>query len=427
METSELLNRRNQFLGSGAALFYEHPIHIVRGEGVHLYDADGTQYIDMYNNVPCVGHANPHVVAAMHEQSKTLNVHSRYLHEGIVDFAERLTSLHHESIESVVFACSGTEANEVAMTMAKIATGGEGFICTDAAYHGNSQQVGQLNRVRTDQVSNPNIRSIPFPQTYRPLSDGLSEAELCDQYLDKVREAIRSFDEGGITLAGMLVCPLLANEGLPNIPAGFMSKAAELVRKAGGLFISDEVQAGYCRSGRWWGYEVMGVAPDIVTMGKPMGNGLPLSAVAAPRHMVDAYRERTRYFNTFAASPLQAATGMAVIDVIEEEQLADNAATVGDYLRSELEQMVESCPSMAEVRGQGLFLAVEWVADKASKRPDREGAVAVINALKDRGFLTGNAGAHGNVVKIRPPLVFQKAHADAFLTAFEDTIKSLHG
>ena len=427
MSNTELKARRDRFLGNGAPLFYNDPLHIVRGEGAWLYDAEGRRYVDMYNNVPCVGHANPHVVAAMHKQAGTLNVHSRYLHEGVVNYAERLTRLHHDTIESAVFACSGTEANEVAMTMARVMTHGRGFICTDAAYHGNSQQVGQLTYVQTGKQRHPHVRSIPFPQTYRPIVEGVSESELTDLYLQKVKDAIAGFQEEDIPLAGMLVCPLFANEGLPNIPAGFMARAADIVREAGGLFIIDEVQSGFCRTGRWWGYEVMDVVPDIVTMGKPMGNGLPLSAVAASRDRVNSFRERARYFNTFASSPLQAATGMAVLDVLENENIPDHVSEVGTYLRGELGKMVDTCEPMAEVRGYGLFVALEWVSSRENRTPDREGAVAVINAMKDKGFLMSNAGALGNVVKIRPPLVFGREHADLFLTAFAETMGELYG
>ena len=427
MPNSDLKARRDRFLGKGAPLFYNEPLHIVRGEGVWLHEADGRKFVDMYNNVPCVGHANPHVVAAMHKQVGTLNVHSRYLHEGIVDYAERLTGLHHETIESVVFACSGTEANEVAMHMARIATKGRGFICTDAAYHGNSQQVGQLTYVSSEKQRSEYVRSIPCPQTYRPIAENVPETELTELYLQKVKEAIAAFQESDVPFAGMMVCPLLANEGLPNIPAGFMPKAAEIVREAGGLFIIDEVQSGFCRSGRWWGYDVMDVVPDIVTMGKPMGNGLPLSAAAARRELVEGFRERSHYFNTFASSPLQAATGMAVLDVLEGENIAEHADAVGGYLRGELEKMVDTCEPVAEVRGHGLFVGLEWVSDLENKTPDREGAVTVINAMKDKGFLMSNAGALSNIVKIRPPLVFGKEHADLFLTAFAETMQELYG
>jgi 4-aminobutyrate aminotransferase-like enzyme len=427
MTNEDLIERRNRLIGAGAALFYREPVHIVRGEGAHLFDADGKRYVDMYNNVPCVGHANPRVVAAMHEQVSTLNVHSRYLHEGILDYAERLAGLHAEHLDCTVFACTGTEANEVAMTMAKVVTGGRGFICTDAAYHGNSAQVGMLSHTKTDQTRYPDIRSIPYPQKYRPLEDGLDENALCARYLAHLSRAIDELVAADIKLAGMLVCPLLANEGLPDIPQGFMRQAADLVRAAGGLFIVDEVQSGFCRSGSWWGYEVMQAVPDIVSMGKPMGNGLPLSGVIAPRDFVEQYRSNSRYFNTFASSPLQAATGMAVLDEIEQNGLRQNAQETGDYLRSQLEPLCESIEPMAQVRGHGLFVGLEWVSDREAKTPDRDGAVDVINAMKDKGFLMSNAGALGNMVKLRPPLVFGRTEADAFLDAFNEAMRELYG
>ncbi|MCZ6869171.1 MAG: aspartate aminotransferase family protein [Gammaproteobacteria bacterium] len=428
MTTADLLARRERLLGAGAALFYKDPINIVRGEGVWLSDPDGRRYLDMYNNVPCVGHAHPHVVEAMHRQAATLNVHSRYLHAGILDYAERLMDLHADPLTSVVFTCTGTEANEVAMRMARTATGGRGIICTNAGYHGNSAEVGKLTRAgQPGRETSSDIRSIPFPQRYRPLEEGTSEADLTELYLAEVRAAIEDFARNDVPFAGMLVCPILANEGLPDIPAGFMTRAAEIVRDAGGLFIADEVQAGFCRTGQWWGYEVTDFVPDIVTMGKPMGNGLPLAACAASSELVDTFRKQTRYFNTFASSPLQAAVGMAVLDVIEKEELQQNAATVGGYLRGELEKLQQGCEPMGDVRGHGLFIGLEWVSDRSDKTPDREAAVTVVNHLKDKGFLISNAGALGNVLKIRPPLVFQQDHADLFLTALQETLHELHG
>jgi 4-aminobutyrate aminotransferase-like enzyme len=424
MTTTELRARRDRVLGVGASLFYRDPITIVRGDGVWLFDADGRRYVDMYNNVPCVGHCHPHVVEAMRQQASTLNVHSRYLHEGVLDYAERLTALHADPLTSVVFACTGTEANEVAMAMARVATGGRGFICTDSAYHGNSAEVSRL----TDATeATDEIRPVPYPQRYRPLRSGLSSSELAELYLSEVRSALDGFEQDGIPLAGMLVCPILANEGLPEIPDGFMPRAAEMVRDAGGLFIADEVQAGFCRTGKWWGYEAMRFVPDIVTLGKPMGNGMPLAGAVARSELVDAFRQHTGYFNTFASSPLQAAVGMAVIDVIEAENLRENAADVGEYLRGELMKLQSRCEPMADIRGHGLFLGLEWVSDRVAKTPDRDGAVAFVNSLKDKGFLIGNAGALGNVLKIRPPLVFSREHADLFLTAFEETMGELHG
>ncbi|MEJ0015862.1 MAG: aminotransferase class III-fold pyridoxal phosphate-dependent enzyme [Acetobacteraceae bacterium] len=305
-DTTDLLARRDAALGAGTPLFYEVPLHIVRGDGVYLFDADGRRYVDMYNNVPCVGHANPRVVEAMARQQATLNVHSRYLHEGVVAFAERLAALHGEQIESVILSCSGTEANEIALRMARFATGRRGIVCTNATYHGNSELVGSLTRLGSQPPANQAVRAIPFPEKYRPLAANLSEAALCDAYLTHLGDAIAQLQTTGEGIAALIVCSIFANEGLPDVPAGFMPRAAAMVREAGGLVIADEVQAGYARTGNWWGYEVTGFTPDIVVTGKPMGAGLPLAATAASRALVETFRARTRYFNTFASSPLQA-------------------------------------------------------------------------------------------------------------------------
>ncbi|MBT3425094.1 MAG: aspartate aminotransferase family protein [Gammaproteobacteria bacterium] len=421
MSNSELLAKREQILGK-AQLFYREPVQIVRGQGVLLYDQHDQQYIDMYNNVPCVGHGNPSVVAALQQQMAELNVHSRYLHPGIIDFGKRLLDHHADHLDSIVFSCSGTEAVEVALMTARHATGGQGIICTDATYHGNSTEVGKMS---ARPVSDPRFRSIPFPQSYRPLAEGVTEDELCQLYLNKVEEAIDDFADKDIPFAGMIVCSILANEGLPDIPAGFMSQAAALVRAAGGVFIADEVQAGYCRSGHWWGYQTSDFQPDIVVMGKPMGNGLPLSAVAANHDLIAAFRSKTGYFNTFASSPMQAAVGMAVLDVIEADNLLENATSIGRYLQTELTKLQPDCDAMAEVRGRGLFIGIEWVNDRERKVADRKGAFDVANRMKQKGFLISNAGALGNVVKIRPPLVFKQEHADLFLSAFAEMLTEI--
>jgi 4-aminobutyrate aminotransferase-like enzyme len=427
MSSATLAARRDRALGAGAPLFYNTPLHIVRGEGVYLFDADGRRYVDMYNNVPCVGHANPTVVEAMARQQGTLNVHSRYLHEGIVAFAERLAALHGPSIESVVFSCSGTEANEVALRMARLKTGKTGIVCTNATYHGNSEAVAKLNRIGADRNTVGDVRAIPFPEKLRPLLPGASEDELTEAYLDRLRGAMRGLEDDGFGFAGLIVCSIFANEGLPDVPRGFMPRAAEIVRAAGGVLIADEVQAGYARTGRWWGYDVTGFTPDIVVTGKPMGNGLPLAATAASRSLVEGFRAATRYFNTFASSPLQAAVGMAVIDVIERDGLRENVAKVGAFLKSALAERKARFASIADVRGHGLFVGVEIAKTDAARTPDTDRAIDVINRLKDKGFLTSNAGAYRNVVKIRPPLVFAQRHAEEFLVAFDATMAELDG
>ena len=414
-------NRRDAVFGAGSTLFYDEPVHIVRGEGVVLHAADGTRYIDMYNNVPSVGHCHPHVVEAVSKQLGTLNVHNRYLHEAILEYGERLLATHHDGIENVVFSCTGTEANEVALMMARAATGGQGIICSDAAYHGNSTEVRRLNH---SSARSGDVRSVPFPDLFRfelqhPDTDPL------DYYLGEIARTIDDFSKDGIPFAGLLFCPIFANEGLPSIPEGYLPEVARLVRDAGGLFICDEVQAGLCRTGNWWGYEIQGADPDIVSMGKPLGAGMPLAATAARRDLVENFRGKTRYFNTFASSPAQAAAGNAVLDVIESEQLLASVARVGRFLREALTPFMDRCDSMADVRGDGLFVSVEWVKDRQTREPDVQGALKIVDMLKTRGFLTSNAGAYRNIVKLRPPLVFAEENARAFVEAFEDVLNHL--
>ena len=416
---SELLDRHHRVMGDHAPLFYEEPLTLQSGNGVWLENLNGDRYLDLYNNVPCVGHANPRVVANLSEQAATLNVHSRYLHEGVVNYVERLVGLHHDGIESAILGCSGTEATEMALTLARTVTGKRGIICTDATYHGNSSLVGRLSGLPVG-VERNGVKSISTPQLFRPFHAGLSEAELLQKHLDQLEATIVSFaDSGGF--AGMMLCSILANEGLPNPPAGWFAEATAMVADAGGLVIADEVQAGFARSGSWWGYEVSDFIPDVVCMGKPMGNGFPLSAMAASHEMVTKFRETHRYFNTFASSPLQAAAGSAVIDEIVERGLVGQVAEVGSRLKTALTELQPQHPQMGDVRGSGLFIGIDWV-EPGTNNPDIGGAQRMVEALKSRFVLLGKAGQHGNVLKIRPPLVFENEHAELFLDAFRDCL-----
>jgi 4-aminobutyrate aminotransferase-like enzyme len=418
MSIDTMVARRDRLLGRHAELFYERPLNLVRGEGACVFDADGRRYIDMYNNIPVVGHCNPRVVNALARQAATLVTHSRYLDETILDYAERLLGVHADGIDRVVFTCTGTEANEVAMQMARIASGGRGFICTNAAYHGNSDLVGTLTDAPLR--GRAGVRAFRFPDLYRPLEPGLSESEVCERAVGEVRSAIDDLAAEGVPLAGMLLCSILANEGLPWIPAGFMEQAAAIVREAGGVVIFDEVQAGFCRTGRFWGYESTGVVPDIVTMGKPIGNGLPLGACAGRAELVDLFRERTGYFNTFSSTAMHGAVGMAVLDELQDRRLDEHAGAIGAHLKAGIDAIAAPRGRIGAVRQRGLFLGIEWVGDRDSRTPDALGARAACEALKDRGFLTAPAGALHNQVKIRPPLVFDQAQADLFLEAFAE-------
>lgn len=416
---SELLDRHHLVMGDHAPLFYEEPLTLCSGDGVWLKDLNGDCYLDLYNNVPCVGHANPRVVENLAEQAATLNIHSRYLHEGVVTYVERLVGLHHDGIESAILGCSGTESTEMALTLARTVTGRQGIICTDATYHGNSSLVGRLSGLPVG-VERSGVKSISTPQLFRPIAEGLSDAELLQKHLDQLEATINSFaDQGGF--AGMMLCSILANEGLPDPPEGWFVEATAMVKAAGGLIIADEVQAGFGRSGSWWGYEVSDFTPDVVCMGKPMGNGFPVSAMAASHEMVSKFRETHRYFNTFASSPLQAAAGSAVLDEIIENGLVQQVTHVGAGLKTALTDLQAEHPQMGDVRGSGLFIGIDWVAPGTTD-PDVVGAERMVESLKSRLILLGKAGQHGNVLKIRPPLVFQDEHAELFLEAFKDCL-----
>ena len=427
MSNLPLMERRDAALGVGAELFYDEPLEIVRGEGVYLFDRQGRRFVDMYNNVQCVGHANEVVVRAMADQQATLNVHSRYLHEGIVNFGERLASLHHDGIESVVFSCSGTEANDVAIQIARLASGNRGLICSDAAYHGNSELVDSLSYLWSDPPQFGEVRAFPYPDCYRPLQEGLSEVALTEAYLQKVEQEIESLNAEGHGVAALIMCPIFANEGMPNIPEGFMAKVTDLVHKHGGLVIADEVQSGYGRTGVWWGYDKIGFTPDIVVTGKPMGNGLPLAATATSKSLIDAFRARRDYFNTCSSSPLQAAVGLAVIDEIERLNLIEKAAEVGARLTNDLKERMDRYSSIGDVRCYGLFISVEMVRDRETKEPDAKLVEHMCNSLMNKGFLVGYQGKYDNVLKIRPPLVFTHENAKEFLAAFDECMEELGG
>jgi 4-aminobutyrate aminotransferase-like enzyme len=427
MSIASLVERRERLLGPGNPLFYDNPVHLVRGEGVWLYDVDGRRYLDCYNNVPCVGHCHPHVVEAICRQSGQLNTHTRYLHEGILDYAERLLGKFDASLNRLMLACTGSEANDLALRLARFNTGGEGFICTNATYHGNTAAVVQLSSIFTPfEGYGRNIRMVPWPDSYRALH-GLAGDALSDAYASAVREAIESFAKDGIRFAGMLVCPIFANEGLPSVPPGYMQKAIGYVREAGGLYVADEVQAGFGRTGRWWGHMHSGVIPDIVTLGKPMGNGHPISGVVARGELIDRFRRSEMYFNTFAGNPVSCAAGLAVLEVIEQERLVENAATVGDYVLQRFRGLQAKHDVIGDVRGSGLFFGIDLVTDRLAKTPAIAETKQVVNRMRDRGILMSSIGEHGNVLKLRPPLPFSTENADLLVTTLDDVLAGLRG
>lgn len=420
-----LLERRYRVLGRNAPLFYERPVHLVKGRGVWLTDVEGRDYLDVYNNVPHVGHCHPHVVDAIARQAATLNIHTRYLHENVVAYAERLTASFDPSLSSAMFTCSGTEANELALRMARYRSGGTGVIVSDFSYHGNSETLAAVTTCFPVPEPFPRFaRKVAIPDPWRD-RQRRSDEELADHFAAQVDAAVKSLQADGIQVAAFLIDTLFANEGLPAPLPGYIARAVEIVRAAGGLFICDEVQAGFGRTGVMWGHQLAGVTPDIVTMGKPMGNGHPIAGLVAPTDLVDSFGLAATYFNTFGGNPVSAAAGMAVLDVLEQEQLLHNARIVGAYVQEGLRRLAEKHAIVGNVRGHGLFFGLELVHGDADRSPATAETKRVMNIMRDNGVLISRIGRHDNILKMRPPMVFAREHADLLLAVLDDALGAL--
>ncbi len=419
--SAELLERRKRLLGSAYRLFYANPVHIVRGEGVWLYDGGGKRYLDMYNNVAHVGHCHPHVVAALTKQIETLNTHTRYLHDNVLNLAERLTTKFPDQLDTAMFSCTGSEANELALRIARACSGGSGIIVTESAYHGNTKAIYEISTEDIPPADLPDfVVTVPTPDIYRGKYRGVDAAE---QYAAHVNIALATLARRNIKPAAMIVDTIFSSGGVVATPSGYLRRAAETIRAAGGLFVADEVQAGFGRPGRhFWGHEVDALTPDIVTLGKPMGNGHPLAATITRCDLVDGFSDNAHYFNTFGGNPVSCAAGCAVLDVLEEENLQANALDVGLYLNDGLADIASRNAAIGDIRGDGLFKAIEMVTDRESRKADSALTRRIVNALRERRVLIGSTGVDNNILKLRPPMVFTRENADQFLQIFDEVL-----
>jgi 4-aminobutyrate aminotransferase-like enzyme len=411
--TSSLIERRRALLGPNVSTFYADPVHIVRGEGVWLWDAEGRRYLDCYNNVPHVGHANPRVVEALHRQAATLNTHTRYLHEGILDYVERLTSTFEEPLSTAILTCTGSEANDIALRMAEVMTGKRGIVATDATYHGNTALVSHLSRSNVPAVGfglEQYVRHVEAPDSYRiPDPDG-------QRFAEHVERTVAELEASRIGFAALIVCPLFLNEGFPTQRPGWLRPAAEVVRRAGGLLICDEVQSGFGRCGsHLWAHQRQGVVPDIVTLGKPMGNGHPVAGLVTSPEIMERFRASFRYFNTFGGNPVSCAVAMAVLDELQERNLQAHAAAMGERAHERLTKLASRCAVIGDVRQSGMVFGAEFVRDRESREPAPDVAERVVEAMRQRGVLLSRLGRHKNTLKIRPPMVFADEHLDLLI------------
>lgn len=421
---NDLLRRRELTLGRHSPLFYDSPLELVSGRGVWVKAPDGKRFLDAYNNVPHVGHSHPAVANAVSKQMRKLALHTRYLNPRVVEYAEALLGSFAPELDRVAFSNSGSEANEVAIRVARLHSGSTGLLVSDHSYHGTTLTLAQATTALT--VSEPlgdNVRALRIPDATG--MDAKAEARLRESSLREVDEAIVSLREAGHGVAAVLLDNLFSTEGLVRTPAGYIDGLVERVRRAGGLYISDEVQSGFGRTGvATWGYQLFTPVPDLVTLGKPMGNGHPIGGTVLRADLLEAFGSENMYFNTFAGNPVSAAAGHAVLNVMAEENLQQRASETGAYIRERLLAALATHPHVESVRGTGLFVGVRLI-DPASGEPAGPAAKRVVEAMKAKRVLISRVGRNDEVLKIRPPLAFERQHAEILLDKLIGSIESL--
>ncbi|GGW30981.1 aspartate aminotransferase family protein [Gemmobacter lanyuensis] len=406
---ADLVARRQAALGPAYRLFYERPLHLVRGEGVWLYDADGRAYLDTYNNVASVGHCHPRVVQAMADQAAIFASHTRYLHDKVLTLAERLLATLPDEIGHMMFTCTGSEANDLALRIARAQTGGTGVIVTENAYHGVTLSVAEFSPSLGAGVPlGAHVRTVPPPDARRFGGDAAGG------FGAAVQAAIDDLLRHGIKPAALIVDTVFSSDGVFVGPEGVLQPAVAAIRAAGGVFIADEVQPGFGRTGAgMWGFARHGVVPDMVSMGKPMGNGYPVAGLALRPEVIAEFGAHARYFNTFGGNAVAASVAAAVLDVIEDEGLIAHADQIGRAFAEGLHDLAHRHAMLGDLRAVGLFLGQDIIS--AEGRPDAALTGRIVNGLRDEGVLISATGPQGHVLKIRPPLPFNAENLSFFL------------
>lgn len=425
MSGAQILAMRAQHLGKNLSVSYQQPLHLVRGWRQYLYDVNGRAYLDAVNNVPHVGHCHPRVVKAGQEQMAVLNTNTRYLHSKLAQYLERLCATLPEPLRVCFLTCSGSEANELALRLARAHTKSKDTIVVDVGYHGNTTSLIEISSYKFDGPGGngaaPHIHKAPMPDVYRGLYKK-DDARAGEKYAQHLAEIVASLQNRGHHVGAFICESILSCAGQIVFPENYLREAYRHVRRAGGVCIADEVQTGFGRAGsHFWAFETQGVVPDIVTMGKPIGNGHPLAAVVTTPEIAAAFASGMEYFNTFGGNPVSCAIGLAVLDVIRDEQLQNHALKVGAHLLHGLRGLMKKHALIGDVRGLGLFIGIELVLNRETLHPAAAQASYIANRMKTRGILLSTDGPLHNVLKIKPPLVFTEANAD-FLVATLDEI-----
>ena len=410
-EERALIARRQRLLGPAYRLFYQRPVHIVRGAGVWLFDSAGRRYLDAYNNVASVGHCHPRVVAAIATQAATLNTHTRYLSEPILEYAQALLGTLPSAMENVMFTCTGSEANDLALRIARAVTGASGVIVTSNAYHGVTDLLASMSPSLV-----PGAKLAAFVRAVEPPLP--EEQDAGRKFALRVRAAADDLSASGFGPPTLLLDTILSSDGVLGASPGVISEAVDAVREAGGLFIADEVQAGLGRVGTpFWGFAFHGVEPDFVTCGKPLGDGHPIAIVVTRAAFAQTFGASTRYFNTFGGNPVAAAAGLAVLTIIAEDDLPAKSERVGGALRQRLTSLAARDERLVHVRGAGLSIGVALTSPMLAQR--------IVNDLRERCILISATGMRGDVLKIRPPLCFAEEHADLLVSMLGEILSNI--
>jgi len=422
---SEVLSTRRRHLASSQRNYYRDPMNLVRGRGVWFYDEDALGYLDSLNNVTHVGHAEPRVSRAAHRQLRKLNTNSRFVYPQIAEFTERLVATLPEPLEVVFLVCTGSEANDLAMRIARQMTGRRDIVNIDGAYHGNT---GWVTGISPNRYKGPGGQGAPqtthevtIPDRYRGRF-GYDDPDAGPKYAALAKSVIDRVSGDGRAPAAFIAESLMGSAGNIVHPPGYLAGVFAAARATGALCISDEVQVGVGRLGPWWGFELQGVVPDIVTMGKPLGNGHPLAALVTTREIADAFDTGMKYFNTFGGNPVSCAVGSAVLDIVEQDGLREHAVDVGAYFAQQLRALAERQQLIGDVRAEGLYLGVELVRDRETLQPARNEASLVTELTKERGVVVFPNGVHDNVLKIKPPMTFTRQHVDLYVDVLDEVL-----
>lgn len=406
------LARRRKLLAPNLSLSYQNPLKIIRGEGQYLYDDKGNQYLDCVNNVSHVGHCHPVVTGAIIEQAQQLNTNTRYLHDRILDFSERLLQHCPDHLDTCFFVNSGSEANDLALRLAQTYTGNRGVICQQAAYHGNLTSLIDISPYkhlgRGGKGTPDYVRVVPLADSFRGQFAG--EPQQGERYAAQVSKACNELSDSEFGLSAFIAEAMPGCGGQIVPPDDYLQKAFTYVKQKGGLCIADEVQTGLGRSGeQFWAFECFSAVPDIITIGKPLGNGHPVAAVVTRREIADAFNNGMEYFNTFGGNPVSSAAGEAVLRVIEDEALQQRAASLGKQLQTELLSLMKQEARLSDVRGKGLFIGLEVCEADNPRKPDALLAKRIVEDMRDKQILLSTDGPDNNVIKFKPPMVLNSS------------------